>query len=240
MPDPEPTPAEEQVRRLLADARHTEPLPDDVAARLDGVLADLRDEPDPRRAPAVSDLATARRRRNARTWLVAAAAAVAIGIGINQLDLSGSSQDDSGAASSADQAEAGGSADFSAKPPAASSPAPDDAPMDSAGSGALSADGLFSLRPLLRLDPDRFGAEVRRLRGSGVNGLTESQTPAGRNMHLTKSCTVPDGPGRLVAVRYDGERGVLVYRPVEGDTQVVDLFLCGSDDPTRSITLPAP
>ena len=44
MSDPELTPTEEQVRRLLADARHTEPMPDDVAARLDGVLADLPDE----------------------------------------------------------------------------------------------------------------------------------------------------------------------------------------------------
>ena len=41
-----------------------------------------------------------------------------------------------------------------------------------------------------------------------------------------------------MAVRYDGQRGVLVYRPVKGDTQVVDLYLCGSDDPARSITLP--
>ena len=44
MSDPDLTPAEEQVRRLLADARHDEPMPDDVAERLDRVLADLHDE----------------------------------------------------------------------------------------------------------------------------------------------------------------------------------------------------
>ena len=55
-----------RVRRLLAEARHDEPMPADVAARLDGVLADLADEDAatrsepaagrrPRRAPAAPD-----------------------------------------------------------------------------------------------------------------------------------------------------------------------------------------
>ncbi len=48
------------------------------------------------------------------------------------------------------------------------------------------------------------------------------------------------GAGQKVPVRYDGERGWLVFRAPEGDTQVVDLYLCGHDEPTRSITLPAP
>jgi len=44
----------------------------------------------------------------------------------------------------------------------------------------------------------------------------------------------------VVAVRYAGSRGALVFRRPRGDTQVVDLYLCGRDEPTRSITLPAP
>ena len=40
-PSPE---QEDRMRRLLADARHDEPVPDDVVARLDRVLADLRAE----------------------------------------------------------------------------------------------------------------------------------------------------------------------------------------------------
>ena len=45
------TPAqEEEVRRLLAEARHTEPMPPDVVARLDRVLDDLADEPGRARA----------------------------------------------------------------------------------------------------------------------------------------------------------------------------------------------
>ena len=48
------------------------------------------------------------------------------------------------------------------------------------------------------------------------------------------------GRGAAVPARYDGQPGVLVFRLVRGDTQVVDLFLCGGDQPERSITLPAP
>ena len=44
---PDPTSADDdspeitEVRRLLADARHTEPMPDDVASRMDDVLGRL-------------------------------------------------------------------------------------------------------------------------------------------------------------------------------------------------------
>ena len=75
------TPAEEEVRRLLAEARHTGPTPPDVVARLDRVLGDLSQEP-VRTAPVV-DLA--RRRRRVGTLLVAAAAVVAIGVGVGQV-----------------------------------------------------------------------------------------------------------------------------------------------------------
>ena len=60
MPHDDLTPEEEQVRRLLADARHTEPMPDDVAARLDEVLADLQ-ERSPRTRSGRSDRRRARR-----------------------------------------------------------------------------------------------------------------------------------------------------------------------------------
>jgi hypothetical protein len=182
-----PDPREEQVRRLLADARHTEPLPDDVAARLDAVLgelaADATDTPDriaPGRAPAADQLAAARRRRNVRTWLVAAAAVVAVGIGIGQLDLGSGGADDSAAGGSA--ADSGAS---SARVPSVPGPAP-----------GFPGDAV-------RLHADGFAREVRR----------------------------------VVA---DGAPAVLVLRPPHGDSRVVDLYLCGSARPTRSITLPAP
>ena len=47
----QPHPDDERVSRLLADARHTEPLPPEVAARLDRTLEGLAEE---RRTPARS------------------------------------------------------------------------------------------------------------------------------------------------------------------------------------------
>ena len=48
------------------------------------------------------------------------------------------------------------------------------------------------------------------------------------------------GTGLFVPASYRGEPTVLVFRQVRGDTQVVDLFQCDSDEALRSVTLPAP
>jgi hypothetical protein len=241
-------PEEEQVRRLLADARHAEPMPDDVAARLDAVLADLRDEDHGAPAPVVStqrptDLAAARRRRNARSWLVAAAAVGVLGLGINQvvqMDVSGGDDADSSSSDAAvsgversgnDNAEGGGSAT--------------EAPSTATSPGNLRA----TLAPV-RLDSARFDTQVTRLRDRvdrdpaayGLADGTDSAPPAGDNLsaHAATCAARGWGRGTAVPVRYDRQPGVLVFRRVGGDTQVVDLFLCGSDHPERSITLPAP
>jgi hypothetical protein len=41
-------------------------------------------------------------------------------------------------------------------------------------------------------------------------------------------------------VTFEGADAVLVYRTPADGTQRVDLFLCGDDVPTRTVTLPAP
>ncbi|MCW2814384.1 MAG: hypothetical protein JWN84_1839, partial [Nocardioides sp.] len=73
-PEPEASPAQQEaVRRLLAAARHDEPVPPEVAARLDAVLDQLATEgeraidppPPAEREAVVHDLAVARRRRRA-------------------------------------------------------------------------------------------------------------------------------------------------------------------------------
>src|SRR5690242_21244414 len=115
---------DEQVRRLLAEARHTEPMPDDVAARLDGVLADLREAPAV--TPPADGLAARRRRRTARNWLLAAAAVVVLGVGVNQVDWSGMSADDSDSGASASDA-GGDSVAAEAATPSPSSPEDRDA-----------------------------------------------------------------------------------------------------------------
>jgi hypothetical protein len=101
------TPEQEaDLRRLLAEARHDDPVPDDVAARLDRVLAQLAaadSEHDPDR---VVELAS-RRRRNAATLLVAAAAIIAVGLGISRVIPSGGDARQSDTASSAATARGG-------------------------------------------------------------------------------------------------------------------------------------
>lgn len=110
---------EARVRRLLGEARHDEPLPADVADRLDGVLARLEagepvgPVPGPRTTrQRVVELA-ARRRRRAASVLVAAAAVVVVGIGLGQVVDAGSGDASPSAASEA-VAEGGAVADTGA------------------------------------------------------------------------------------------------------------------------------
>jgi hypothetical protein len=225
--DPDLTPSEEQVRRLLADARHDEPVPADVADRLDRVLADLQRED--RRTPAAIDLAARRRRRVARNALVAAAAVVVLGVAISRVDLSGQ--------------DAGGSAD------SGSASAPEAAARDDAG-GDVSDDleRLVEGRPLV-LSSEAFDRQVRRLSVHPVPAsLAQIPSEEGYSADANKDlgsaaarprCNDPGwGAGTRIKVRYDSQRGVLVLRPPVGDSRVADLYLCGDSDPTRSTTVP--
>lgn len=211
------TDPDDAVRRLLAEARHDEPLPDDVAARLDGVLADLRAEGPP---PRVVDLAAARRRRTRiRTGLVAAAAAVLVGVGLSRVDLSGLSADSSDAGAASDTASR-----ESATGPAAPSPLED---ADAGGSG------LASLGPAVRLSSDRLEQQVQRLVGS-----TSAEYDAGRSTDQAGECPAPAGPGRALVATYDGAPAVLVLRPPASGVQVAEVYLCGEGTPVRSVSVP--
>ena len=129
-----PPEQEAAVRRLLAEARATEPVPADVAARLDRVLTGLGEE---QRFPAVATghvVAPPWRRRRATVVLVAAAAVVAIGVGLGQL---GSNQSNDGG-------DAGGSADTAVnaeRAPEAASEDQDDADWGHPAGAQREADG---------------------------------------------------------------------------------------------------
>ena len=230
-------PAEdERIRRLLADARHTEPMPDAVVARLDRVLSGLSDDRTERADRAdradraeVVDL-MARRRRTVGQLLVAAAAVVAVGFGITQVlpDLGGSSggdaQETTAGGAAADSAE-GGDGDGSRFVSPESAP---EAPSDGASGAAKST---------FRIRSDEFGPDVRRARNQleGTNPQALVEYPA-------EGClAVGVEPGsEVVATTYDAAPAALVLRPPSGDVQVVDLYLCGDLEPRRSITLTAP
>jgi hypothetical protein len=236
MTEPEPSAHDEQVRRLLADARHDAPIPAGVAARLDGVLADLAAEraappvpPPPLGPPApVVDLAARRRRRQGAAMLVAAAAVVAIGIGVGTVvDRSPGGDSAGGSAESsesfdrgtAQEREAGGAAEPSSKP----------APSDTLGE-------LARVAPV-PVSSDTFAADAERYRSLSRR---QQKPGAAENDHGFDCAPADFGAGVLVPVIYDGREAVLAYRPPTDDAQVVDLLQCGTGDVVRTTTLPVP
>lgn len=226
---------DEQVRRLLADTQHTEPMPADLVDRMDGVIADLGAERPV--SSTVADLAAARRRRRAAALLVAAAAVIVVGVGAAQLR---------GDVASPDAASSGSAPADRSPAPAAGDSAQDRLESDSSADEEESS-GSMSVAPqehggrAARVAPEDFTAAALQLRSRAFElrrySLSDGSTA------MTKDIRCPRtgwGAGRGVRIRYDGAPAVIVYRPPSGDTQVVDLFLCGSDEPSRSVTLPVP
>jgi hypothetical protein len=221
-PDPRLTPEqEERVRGLLAEARHQEPMPPEVVARLDDVIAGLAGE---ERAGSVVPLAT--RRRRARSLLVAAAAVVVVGVGVGQVVDRG-----------------GTSADESAGEPAADSALLEDADPEAGGSAAeRGASGAELGDPVVTIRPEAFARDARLAQDYSVTSDDSAGTNAAPSapQALSGCRTATWGQGTFVPVRYGRAPAVLVLRRALGDTQVAELFLCGDRDPLRSVTLPAP
>ena len=228
-PDPD-----EQVRRLLADARHDEPVPADVAARLDAVVASLQAErsvapESPADLEAPADLAARRRRHRARALLVAAAAVAVVTLGVTHLDdlTSGTG----------DASSAGGSV---ASDKALDSPRP-------ARSPEAEADSLRALGRLpepVRLSSTAFAGQVHALlRPARVAALAGQKAQDYDNGTLDSAgargarCAAP-GRGVRVAATYDGARAVLVVRPARDGVRRADLYQCGEPAPVRSVRLP--
>lgn len=233
------TPEQEEVRRLLADARHAGPMPDDVVDRLDQVLAGLAadpaNDPDEDRvaAPAAPVVSLAsRRRRRATTALVAAAAVVAVGIGLGQVI--------------GDGVGGGGSADSSA----ASSDQDGGATLDRQTAKRRShrlgdSTMVFTMADSQPIRPQHFSADVQRVQKVlvtlGAYSLSADAIPTAPEAAASDVCVPTSGAaGTIVPVRYGRQRGVLVFGPVRGDSQVVELFACGNPEALRSVTLPAP
>jgi hypothetical protein len=228
------TPRQEEVRRLLADARHTGPMPEDVAGRLDQVLAGLstgsgEDRPATPATPPVS--LASRRRRRATIALVAAAAVVAVGVGLGQVvgtGPGGGESADSTAARSAQDSGVGADHDVPPEPT----------------SGDARAQG-YLVRDPLPVSPQHFSSDVRRIRaelGPRVVRETAKNRSSLQSFPASDGACSPErsGPGAFVPVRYGRQRGVLVFRAPQGDAQVVELFACGNPEALRSVTLSTP
>ena len=223
---------EARVRALLAAAKHDEPMPDAVVARLDRVLAGLAEEGAP---PLANVVPLADRRRRAARMLVAAAAIVVLGVGIGQVVSNGHSSD---------EPSAGGDAGAPALAPGAPTDtrtSQDSAESSSAGGGAANLpqpsgsqqyDSLDA--PAFELRPQHFAQDTRKVQSRALRMTSDLSS---RKAYCSPGAW---GSGTYVPVDYGQAPAYLVLRRPSGDSQVADLFLCDGDEPVRSVTLPGP
>jgi hypothetical protein len=213
-----------EVRRLLADARHTEPMPAVVASRLDDVLADLSSERSrtatPAPAPTVIPIA-ARRRRRAAGMLVAAAAIVVGGVTFAQNVHLTSTNGSASTAEDAPQAD-------SAHGPNLGNTGNDQTPQPTRQPTSLLQQGRVVVHPR------HFSVDA--LEGRQLLGTTYDDNAT----KMAASCTDLAPNARVVPAEYRRAHAALVYRRPEGSFQVVELILCGTDEPIRTTRLPAP
>ena len=228
-------PAEdERIRRLLADARHTEPMPEAVVARLDRVLAGLSDDRTERaeradrgrgrrpHGPSPPDRRPAPRRRGRRRGRGLRHHPGPPGPGW-RLRRRTPRRPRPGArpptVPRAGDGEAGSSSPESAP----------EAPSDGTTSGAA--------KSTFRIRSDEFGPDVRRARNQLEGGSAALvEYPAEGCLAVSVE---PGERGRRHDVRRRSRPPWSCARP-SGDVQVVDLYLCGDLEPRRSITLTAP
>jgi hypothetical protein len=214
-----------EVRRLLADARHTEPMPADVAARMADVIARLGDEtPASLPVPATPKMVAIapHRRRRAAALLTAAAAIVVAGVVVQNVHLTPSGSDNS-----MPRSEAGGDT--------ASGQSLDAGPQDDkAPETPRATSGDTALSTPVKVRPQSFVADAERVR-QALGTTTFSARNAAK-------AVCPDVPrhGRAVPATYKHAEAALVFRRPQGGSQVVELFLCGQTTPIRTATLSVP
>lgn len=254
-PADELSPAEEErVRRLLVEARAEEPMPAEVAERMDATLADLARDRDDLHAgvpeserPAGPVSALSSRRRRVVGGLVAAAVVIVVGVGIGQVVVGTDQTQDTATSNGADRSGAtvdddamsaeggaGSQEDRAESPSAADVPAPI----------APSVRIRRVDRPVPVVRPERLHDDAIRLRRDLV--------PAGGRRAATYQRTVVMSPngfkcsghgwgaGAFVGVEYDGRLAMLAYREPTGKQQFAEVLQCGTGDLLRSTSIPAP
>ena len=109
------------------------------------------------------------------------------------------------------------------------------------------ASGLESEAPtsaqdrVAKIRPQQFAADAQDLRDVARNYATGDGVELNERHAVLDVCTTGAwGAGQYVAVRYARDPGWIVFRRPQGSTQVADLFLCGSELASRSLTLPYP
>ncbi|GAB7006545.1 hypothetical protein JCM18899A_40180 [Nocardioides sp. AN3] len=250
MPD---TPDDEQVRRLLADARHDEPMPADVVARLEGVLDDLTaerrevtplagrrtsdpdpDSPEPNSPGALSSpgpLSSA-----ADSALPGSARPAGHRSAARR---SARSRRWAVALVAAAAVVVGGAVVRTLGPDhsggsSSGSAASDSSAMKESGGQVAGPSAAAGVAELHRATLE---ADVRRATTALRSGLMSSAPPA---VAGDAGCAPADwGPGEAVPARLDGVDVMLVLRPPSHGKQVADVLACGSAEVLASVTVPA-
>lgn len=229
---------ERAVRDLLASARHDEPIPHDVAARLEANLAELSAVRRELRvhgeagAPVVS--LAARRRRRVTTGLLAAAATVVLGVGLGQVLPSAVTPTGGDAASTESGSDLGSGREAAPELGTTDSRRDDLRPTNEPGARAEKAP-----LPPPRVDPEAFRRSVREIRDRSSRVRAHSgYLVQDRALGTGAPCAhEPAGPGRQVLVDYGGTLATLLIGRASGGVQPVELLACDSGELLRSARL---
>ncbi len=231
-PEREITPEEDaRIRSLLASARASEQVPDDVAARLDSVLADLAADRDAERADADHAVGSRPRWRRGRVVLAAAVGVGVLGLAaVNLPQLSGGFQ---------------GAGDGSSD--RASDRSSDRAATTTEGKSGSGADQPSTSTPeaTSRLSTDTFRRDVRRLLAAGADTrqLAPSSGTSGRTGDELASgaCAASPEPGvvRSNEVLLDGKLALLEVFAARDGARVVRVVSCDGTQTLASTRIPA-
>ncbi|MET3961949.1 hypothetical protein ABIE44_001883 [Marmoricola sp. OAE513] len=251
--------AHDALRGLLADARADEPLPPDVAARLDATLAGLVAARVAEEVEAVNTVVPLRRKPLAPRLLGAAAAIVlvgGIGVGLSQISTNGGDADSKSATASdagASREEAPGAASDGVPETAAGSGGNPAAPQElnqftstparftaagfdeQAAAYARTTTRLYDLShgyadpPPTSAGKDGAKNDARATQKQRQDGITSLLADVAANA----SCAGPEVDDESVVVRilFDKSPATLVLRPQTKGGQVVEAWSC--DGATR-------
>ena len=222
-PERELTPEEDaRIRSLLASASASEQVPDDVAARLDSVLADLAADRDAERADGAHAAGSRPRWRRGRVLLAAAVGVGVVGLAaVNLPQLSGLQG-------------GGGSSDKAASTTEGKSGAGADQPsLGTRGSDLPAGHGHLPARRTTAAGRQcRHAASWRRRSGTG--GRTGDELASG-------GCPVSPEAGvvRSREVLLDGKLAVLEVFGVRDGARVVRAVSCDGKQTLASARIPA-
>ncbi|NYG59392.1 hypothetical protein BJ980_002315 [Nocardioides daedukensis] len=214
-------PSDDAVRRLLAGARHDEPIPTDVADRMDAVIDRLSAERD--RSDDNEPIPL--RRRRVPQFLLAAAAVAAIGFGLSQTSGAGPDASEQGAGRAGDSVTSQEQDQGDHKAGSSSTPNP-------AQSGALpilqtlDAESLDSLRKA----PTSLSDETYSQKSSGAAGGCLSGEVAA-NL---------DSAADVRAASYRGQRVAVIFTERDQGGYLAEVHACsGARTPLATLVVPA-